>query len=145
MEVRKFAPREFRALPNNDMMFLVDWEFLWLQTNKLVTTTAVVRKVVKDGKICEKYHMVDCDAVLQQSPRDVIAGTAAAIASGAAAVAAGGRAGAGAALPVGLRLELGRPPAAHAGDRRRRLRLRHPRSRGRHEGRQGERRCGLCR
>merc|ERR1719473_208894 len=72
------------------MMFLVDWEFVWLPTNKFVTTTAVVRKVVKDGKICEKYHMVDCDAVLQQSPRDVIVGTtaaiASAIASGAAAV-----------------------------------------------------------
>ena len=75
MQVQKFAPRDFRALPNGDMMFLVDWQFTWLATGKAVETTAVVRKVVKDGKICEKYHMCDVEAVLapSTSPRDVIA------------------------------------------------------------------------
>jgi len=59
MEVKKFEPCNFRALPNNDMMFNVNWEFVWKATGKTVTTTAVVRKVLKDNMICEKYHMCD--------------------------------------------------------------------------------------
>ena len=45
----KFAPRDFRALPNDDVMFLVDWAFLYKPTGRHVETTAVVRKVVKGG------------------------------------------------------------------------------------------------
>jgi len=75
MEVRSFEPCNFLALPNGDMMFNVNWKFKWLATGKEVETTAIVRKVLKDGMICEKYHMMDVDAVLQASPRDVIAGT----------------------------------------------------------------------
>merc|ERR1711998_431508 len=73
MEVSKFEPCNFRALPNNDMMFNVNWTFVWKQTGKEVSTTAVVRKVLNaEGNLCEKYHMVDADAVLQTSPREVI-------------------------------------------------------------------------
>jgi len=67
MEVQKFEPCLFRALPNNDMMFNVRWAFLWKPTGQTVETTAVVRKVLKevDGalQICEKYHMVDASCV----------------------------------------------------------------------------------
>merc|ERR1711998_724405 len=73
MEVTKFEPCNFRALPNNDMMMNVNWTFVWKQTGKEVSTTAVVRKVLNaEGNLCEKYHMVDADAVLQTSPREVI-------------------------------------------------------------------------
>jgi dienelactone hydrolase len=73
MEVRSFEPYNFMALPNGDMMFNVSWKFKWLATGKEVETTAIVRKVLNaDGMICEKYHMMDVDAVLQDSPRDVI-------------------------------------------------------------------------
>jgi len=72
MEVKKFEPCNFRALPNNDMMFTVNWELVWKATGKTVTTTAVVRKVLdKDNNICAKYHMIDATAVTQESPRDV--------------------------------------------------------------------------
>jgi len=75
MEVQQFEPVNFMALPNDDVMFNVNWKFKWLPTGKEVETTAIVRKVLKDGKICEKYHMMDVDAVLQTSPRDVIGAT----------------------------------------------------------------------
>ena len=65
MDIHKFEPKNFVALPNNDVMFNVDWEFTWKPTGKVVETTAVVRKVLKDGMICEKYHMVDCADVLE--------------------------------------------------------------------------------
>jgi len=73
MEVQKFEPANFVPLPNGDMMFNVHWQFKWLATGKEVETTAIVRKVLKDGLICEKYHMMDVEAVLQTSPRDVMA------------------------------------------------------------------------
>merc|ERR1719450_646400 len=72
MDVQKFEPVNFMALPNGDMMFNVQWQFTWKETGKEVETTSIVRKVLKDGMICEKYHMMDVDAVLQTSPRDVI-------------------------------------------------------------------------
>jgi len=72
LEMHSFEPCNFMALPNGDMMFNVNWKFKWLQTGKEVETTAIVRKVLCDGMICEKYHMMDVDAVLQTSPRDVI-------------------------------------------------------------------------
>jgi len=74
MEVQKFEPVNFRALPNNDMMFNVNWRFVWKPTGKVVEHTAIVRKVVKDNMLCEKYHLVDADAITQTSPRDVIDG-----------------------------------------------------------------------
>ena len=41
----------------------------------MVETTAVVRKVLdKDNNLFEKYHMVDAGCVLEESPRDVVAG-----------------------------------------------------------------------
>ena len=74
MEVTKFEPCNFVAMPNNDMMFNVDWCFTWKATGKVVETTAVVRKVLdKDNNLCEKYHMVDSDCVLEESPRAVVA------------------------------------------------------------------------
>jgi len=77
MEVQQFEPCNFVPLPNNDMMFNVNWKFKWLASGKEVETTAIVRKVLNaDGNICEKYHMVDVDAVLQESPRNVIGDTA---------------------------------------------------------------------
>lgn len=73
MDVKKFEPVNYRALPNNDVMFEVNWQFVWLPTGKLVETTAVVRKVVnKDNKICEKYHLLDVEDVVKESPREVI-------------------------------------------------------------------------
>merc|ERR1740138_1824446 len=63
MEVKKFEPCNFRALPNNDMMFTVNWEFVWKETGALIEATAVTRKVVKDNMLCEKYHMVDVEAI----------------------------------------------------------------------------------
>jgi len=63
LEVKKFEPCNFRALPNNDMMFNVNWEFVWKATGRLVTTTAIVRKVLKDNMICEKYHMADVQQI----------------------------------------------------------------------------------
>ena len=63
MEVKKFEPCNYRALPNDDIMFNVNWEFVWKETGKVVETTAVVRKVLRDGMICEKYHMVDAAAI----------------------------------------------------------------------------------
>lgn len=75
MTVEKFEPANFVALPNSDMMFNVNWRFVWKATGKTVETTAIVRKVVdkETGCITEKYHMCDVGAVLQDSPRDVIA------------------------------------------------------------------------
>lgn len=75
MTVEKFHPYNYHALPNSDMMFTVDWKFLWKPTGKTVETTAIVRKVVRDGKICEKWHLVDSAAILQESPREVICDT----------------------------------------------------------------------
>ena len=49
MKVEKFEPCNFRELPNSDMMFNVNWKFTWLPTGKEVETTAIVRKVLKNG------------------------------------------------------------------------------------------------
>ena len=71
MEVSKFEPKNWRAV-NDDVLFNVDWKFTWKPTGKVVETQAIVRKVLKDGNICEKYHMVDTEAIAQQTPRGVI-------------------------------------------------------------------------
>merc|ERR1719230_961575 len=64
MEVKKFAPANWRAT-GDDVLFQVDWAFVWKATGKTVETTALVRKVLRDGLICEKYHMVDSDVILK--------------------------------------------------------------------------------
>ena len=59
IDVKKFVPSNWAGDGNGNVFFTVDWEFVHKPTGKTVTTTAVVRKVVRDGKIAEKYHMVD--------------------------------------------------------------------------------------
>jgi len=72
MEVHKFEPHNFRAMPNSDMIFNVDWTFVWKPTGKTVSTTAICRKVLKevDGALmlCEKYHMVDAGCIAPEPP-----------------------------------------------------------------------------
>jgi len=76
MTVEKFEPCNFVALPNNEVMFQVNWKFLWLPTAKAVETTAIVRKVFNaDNNLCEKYHMCDCSGIKKESPREVMAST----------------------------------------------------------------------
>jgi len=73
MEVKSFEPINFRALPNSDMMFQVQWKFIWKETGVEMDHTAMVRKVINaDNQICEKYHMCDVAAITNASPRDVI-------------------------------------------------------------------------
>lgn len=67
MDVKKFEPCNWRAV-GDDVLFNVNWEFVWKATGATVHTTAVVRKVLKDGLICEKYHMVNVDDVLGAKP-----------------------------------------------------------------------------
>merc|ERR1712097_118929 len=72
MEVKSFEPINFRALPNSDMMFQVQWKFIWKETGVEMDHTAMVRKVINaDNQICEKYHMCDVAAITNASPRDV--------------------------------------------------------------------------
>ena len=76
VEMIRFEPTNFRGLPNNDMMFEVNWEMVYKPTGKKIETTAIVRKVLnEDGMICEKYHMCDVAAItkVEESPRDVLA------------------------------------------------------------------------
>merc|ERR1719247_3252592 len=54
MEVKKFEPTEWRAT-GDDVLFVVHWVFTWKATGKEHTTMALVRKVVRDNMICEKY------------------------------------------------------------------------------------------
>ena len=63
VEVRKFEPVNWAAC-DDTVYFTVNWEFVWKKTNKLVKTQANVRKVIKDGKIIEKYHLVNYDDVI---------------------------------------------------------------------------------
>ena len=58
MEIVKFEPVNWAAV-GNTVYFTVNWEFIWKHTGKRVVTSANVRKVVKDGKIIEKYHIVN--------------------------------------------------------------------------------------
>ncbi|CAD7923373.1 unnamed protein product [Amoebophrya sp. A120] len=66
MDVKKFTPHSWVGFEQH-VLFLVDWEFVWLgegpAKGELCTLKAVVHKVVKDGMICEKYHMLDQKAV----------------------------------------------------------------------------------
>lgn len=65
MTVSKFEPCNYRALPDASVIFNVNWEFVWKPTGRTVQTTAIVRKVLRDNQICEKYHLCDCDEVLK--------------------------------------------------------------------------------
>lgn len=65
MEVKTFAPSNWAGV-GNSVYFTVDWEFVHVPPGKVVHTTATVRKVIRDGKICEKYHRVNAAAILEQ-------------------------------------------------------------------------------
>lgn len=55
MDLKKFEPSNWVGV-GDQVFFTVDWEFVWKPTGRNVTTQATVRKVVKDGLICEKHH-----------------------------------------------------------------------------------------
>ena len=63
MDIRKFEPLDWAAEGDN-VYFVVNWEFLWKPTNKLVKTQGKVHKVVRDNLICEKYHMVNAPLIM---------------------------------------------------------------------------------
>merc|ERR1719453_2607149 len=59
MEVTKFEPSNFLVC-KNDVYFNVNWEFVWKETGRQITTTAIVRKRMTQPAfgskmICEKY------------------------------------------------------------------------------------------
>ena len=58
MEIKKFEPVDWCAT-GDTVYFTVNWEFLWKPTNQIVRTSANVRKIIKDNKIKEKYHIVN--------------------------------------------------------------------------------------
>ena len=58
MEIKKFEPVNWAAV-GDTVYFTVNWEIIWKKTNNLVKTSANVRKVIKDNKIIEKYHIVN--------------------------------------------------------------------------------------
>ena len=58
IEVERFQPVNWTGVENN-VYFQVDWKFKHVPTGNTVETVANVRKVIKDGKICEKYHRVN--------------------------------------------------------------------------------------
>jgi len=74
MDVQKFEPCNWRGI-GDDVLFNVNWQFVWKATGATVQTTAVVRKVLRDGLICEKYHMVDVSDVLgsKKTPAEELA------------------------------------------------------------------------
>ena len=58
IEIRKFEPVNWCGV-GEVVYFTVNWEFIWKETNTLIRTSANVRKVVRDGKIIEKYHLIN--------------------------------------------------------------------------------------
>ena len=66
MEFRKFEPKDWAAV-GNTVYFTVDWELKLKNSENWVECSANVRKVVKDGKTCEKYHLVDSTRIKQLS------------------------------------------------------------------------------
>lgn len=66
MEFRKFEPKDWAAT-GNVVYFTVSWELKIKGSDEWVECDANVRKVVKDGKICEKYHIVDSTRIKQLS------------------------------------------------------------------------------
>ena len=63
IEVIKFEPQDWSAI-RNIVYFTVNWEFKWIPTGKIVKTSANVKKIIKDGKISEKYHIVNYGDVI---------------------------------------------------------------------------------
>ena len=58
IEIKKFEPVNWAAV-GDTVYFTVNWEFIWLKNGKNVKTSANVRKVIKDGKIYQKYHLIN--------------------------------------------------------------------------------------
>ena len=71
MEIKKFEPKDWSSVENN-VYFTVDWEFIWKPTNKLVKTSANVKKVIVDNKIKEKYHIVNYHDVIGSNEEENI-------------------------------------------------------------------------
>ena len=62
---KKFEPVNWSEVENT-VYFTVNWEFIWKETNTLIRTSANVRKVIRDGKIAEKYHVINYNDVAKQ-------------------------------------------------------------------------------
>tara|TARA_B100000674_G_C37850734_1_gene919854 strand:- start:245 stop:718 length:474 start_codon:yes stop_codon:yes gene_type:complete len=58
IDIIKFEPVDWCAVDNN-VYFTVNWEFIWKPTDQLIKTSANVKKIIVDGKIKEKYHIVN--------------------------------------------------------------------------------------
>jgi len=58
IDIIKFDAVDWCAIDNN-VYFTVNWEFIWRPTEQLVKTSANVKKIIVDGKIKEKYHIVN--------------------------------------------------------------------------------------
>ena len=63
IETLKFEPVDWCGV-GDVVYFTVNWEFIWKPTNKKVTTSANVKKIVRNGKICEKYHILNYHDVM---------------------------------------------------------------------------------
>ena len=66
--VKKFEPVNWAGV-GDTVYFTVNWEFIWKETNTLIRTNANVRKVIRDGKIVEKYHIVNYNDIKEQIGR----------------------------------------------------------------------------
>ena len=62
---KKFEPENWAEV-GDTVYFTVNWEFIWKETNTLIRTSANVRKVIRDGKIAEKYHIINYNDVTKQ-------------------------------------------------------------------------------
>jgi hypothetical protein len=62
---KKFEPVNWSEV-GNTVYFTVNWEFIWKETNTLIRTSANVRKVIRNGKISEKYHLINYNDVAKQ-------------------------------------------------------------------------------
>lgn len=58
MDVIKYVPHSWTG-HDEHVGFVVDWVFRWKATDEIVSLKCVTKKTVRDGKICEKFHMVD--------------------------------------------------------------------------------------
>lgn len=66
IQVRAFKDRDWAAV-GNTVYFTVEWEMKLNGSDRWVSTEANVRMVVRDGKVCEKYHFVDAARIRQLS------------------------------------------------------------------------------
>ena len=66
VRLRASARRQYNFCGVGDSVFFnADWEAVYRGTT--VACTAVVRKVIRDGKICEKYHRVNAAQIVEQA------------------------------------------------------------------------------